>query len=1088
MLSVLQTCEPRPEILRGTFNPEVYTASLSPVLEFYRTGRQGIDEVYTDAETFFKEATFPTQGLRTTLTEVFARIAGDVSVPAIHRLETAFGGGKTHTLIACTHIAYKGKQLAHVTRDLLDGSLLPEPGSVSVVGIAGDQIPVHRPHGEDLAPYTLWGEIAYQVGGKALYNEVLEEATSYAAPGETFFRKVFGGRKVLVMLDELAQYAARLEAARPDGASQLAAFLMTLHGYARTNSGVAVILTLASAADAFARQTERLAQLISEVRGEETGESDALGIGEQAVRSVTSVVARDAVQVTPVLANEISAVLAKRLFKSIDFDAAKQTAERYAEMYERNAELLPDTATDSNAKDRMIATYPFHPTLIDFLNYKLAEAENFQGTRGVLRVLALVVRSLWQKQLSVPMIHACHIDLRSERVVNEILGRTGSPDLLVALTADVGSVDTGRLEARASNAELADRRNPHPEGHSLYEYTWKTVFLHSLVGRAEGVSSNLFGLTEAEALYAVSFPGMTPAQVLTALEEIPRTAFYLRFAEGKYFASDVPTINSVLARIRNQLRRQETYELINQTAAKIVQGVSGSIHVENLVRQPEDIPDGKGKPVLAVVAIDAETIDVEAMITTAGVNRPRIQQNTVILLAPVTVSVKKEREQTTLAAIDGSANRYEEARRRIEHIAKEVRALRKLTSDPHKYGINPKQLQEDEFKRMRAEREQGLQTAVAGAYTRLFFPSASGGVVEREIRTAGGESGRPFFETIRELLVRDGELLTAAHTSRSDVMNLAQIFFRTSSVVAIKELQERFLSYRSWPMLENPSVLEPIIRAGVSHGAWYIYRMGAESDSTPVELYDENGIPMGVDLMAGGYSLVTPQGAKQRGWLEEPGVSVSDVAADVLELLEQSGPWTVREIKQTIEKKYDELPSTHVHDAVSDLVRRGQVMFYQGSKDQEEAPELFSGVRAVFRPPGPDDVLITREQAEGRHWLETASGRPQISLGGAEGAKVLRGIIPRLGSLYNRGATTTIDHLTIGEIALPAGGRLSINLHDVTPEAMRSLGELFEVLGAVLQQSDLRESFLTVRDMDENCLFIAEVMAAQNEEPISHDD
>src|SRR5690606_6422936 len=247
-----------------------------------------------------------------------------------------------------------------------------DPGSVSVVGIAGDEIPVHKPQGEALVPYTLWGEIAYQIGGEELYAEVEAEATSYAAPGKPYFDKVFGGRKVLIMLDELAQYAARLEAARPDGAGQLAAFLMTLHGYARNHPGIAVVMTLASAADAFARQTKQLAQLISKVRGETVSEDDALIIGEQAVKGVASVVARDAVQITPVQAAEISSVFAKRLFVSVDREAAQAVAEEYMQMYRRNSSMLPDEAVSESYRQRMIAHYPFHPTLVDFLNVKLA--------------------------------------------------------------------------------------------------------------------------------------------------------------------------------------------------------------------------------------------------------------------------------------------------------------------------------------------------------------------------------------------------------------------------------------------------------------------------------------------------------------------------------------------------------------------------------------------------------------------------------------------------------------------------------------------------------------------------------------------
>ena len=230
MHSILRTCQPRTDLHTGSFNPEIFTASLSQVTDCYRGRATPIHTLYTDAEQFFREATYPTQGLCTVLAEVFGRLAGDNTMPAIHRLETAFGGGKTHALIALAHLGFRGNALAAVTHGLLDAQLLPVPGDVVVVGIAGDEIPVHKPHGTALVPYTLWGEIAYQIGGEALYRQVEAEATSYAAPGRTYFEAVLEHRKVLILLDELAQYAARLETAIPDGGDQLAALLMGLHG------------------------------------------------------------------------------------------------------------------------------------------------------------------------------------------------------------------------------------------------------------------------------------------------------------------------------------------------------------------------------------------------------------------------------------------------------------------------------------------------------------------------------------------------------------------------------------------------------------------------------------------------------------------------------------------------------------------------------------------------------------------------------------------------------------------------------------------------------------------------------------------
>lgn len=81
MKTVMEACTPRGSILQGTFNPEVFTAALGPVMQFYRSGSGAIDSIYTDAEAFFREATYPTEGMRQTLSSVFRRIAGALHLP-----------------------------------------------------------------------------------------------------------------------------------------------------------------------------------------------------------------------------------------------------------------------------------------------------------------------------------------------------------------------------------------------------------------------------------------------------------------------------------------------------------------------------------------------------------------------------------------------------------------------------------------------------------------------------------------------------------------------------------------------------------------------------------------------------------------------------------------------------------------------------------------------------------------------------------------------------------------------------------------------------------------------------------------------
>ena len=479
------------------------------------------------------------------------------------------------------------------------------------------------------------------------------------------------------MLDELAQYAARLEAARPNGAEQLAAFPLSLHGYARTHNGLVVVVTLVSQSDAFARQTRRIVDLLSHIRGSPLTKSEAEVIAERASRDAQSVVARDATAVVPVQAAELSGVLGKRLFTSVDPSAAEAAVRTYAELYERSSAALPDEAVQADYRDRIRAYYPFHPRFLHFLNTKLATVETFQGTRGVLRLLALVVRDIWTKQQSVPTVHTAHVNLREPRIVDEILGRTRSGELKTVLDTDVGGPDTGMLAAGRSRAEIADRSNSHPAGYPLHELAWRVVFLHSLVGRAEGLGSNLFGITERDALFETAFPGLTPPQVEASLREIENTAFY--------------NINRALAEIREGLRDEPVKQLLAATARKLVGAENGLFRVIPDVAAPEHITDNLGRPVLGIVSLDADHLDPVALIETKGPRETRTQQNIVFLLVPETVFLEGDRWS------EDRVQKANEARNRIVDLARTVLALRRLNDKPEDYGIRREQLDRDDF-------------------------------------------------------------------------------------------------------------------------------------------------------------------------------------------------------------------------------------------------------------------------------------------------------------------------------------------------------------------------------------------------------
>jgi hypothetical protein len=1096
--STFDTCRPRGDILAGTFNPEIFTASLSQVIDFYRGRATTLHNLYTDADAFLAEATYPTRGMRQVLFEVFGRLAGNNTLPAIHRLETGFGGGKTHTLIACAHLAYQGRDLRDLARSTLDTGEFPvsaqlgPPRGVTVVGIAGDRLPVVRARGDALVPATLWAEIARQVGGEELLAAAGAEALAPAAPGEDYFKLVLGGRKVLVMLDELAQYATRLHAVQPDGGAQVAAFLMGLHGYARDNPGVAVVLTLASQQDAFARETGQIRQRLAEVMGREVSADEAVQLSEKALKDTHSVVARDATPVTPVQAGEITRILAKRLFEAIDEAAAREAASTYAEMYRRNRATftLPEEASPPEEfQKRMAASYPFHPTLTDFLNKKLAMVETFQGTRGVLRVLAQTVRSLWHDRPAVlTMIHSCHINLRDPAVVSEILGRTGAGDLAGILNADVGGADTNKLEGGVSNAELADRKNRHPEGIPFHEYTWRSVFLHSLVGRDRGLASEAFGVDETQALFDVAQPGLPPSQVKTALEEIRKSAYYLHHDDkaGRYYASPEVSVNVVLARIRRSLGTEPVRQLLAATARKVVKEGISEFLVKHDVRNPEDVPDRPGRPVLALVRLDAGVVDVNALVTTQAPSQARTQQNTVLLLVPDTVTLQPAAgdQKALFGGPDEAARAAYEA---LEDLAREVQALRTLHERPQDHGISRARLAEQQFEPRLKERENALVGAVTAAYSSLWFPSAASGQVDRrDVKVAGGgEGGANVVEAVRAALLGTGELLTADGVNLGVLNDLARLFFvPPADTVTVARVRDNFLDRRDWPMLDGAGVLEKVVRSGVEKGVWCLYRMGGPDSARPAEFYSrqKGPLPYQLDLARGEYGLVTPEGAKKRGWDEDKdrpdARKVEEWVKDVL-VHAEGGALTVADLAAKVVEGHGEVPAKDVREAVVTLARENTLVggLYEGTPTQAEKPaKIVRGALATLHTPADGEVVITRAKIAERGWDDDGHA---FRLSGHEGAVRLVPLLRRVGQFYSRGAKTTVTMLDVVDLKLPEGGRLRIALEEVPPESMRLLGELFETLDRVAKVGEKTEGHLEIADPDPGCPFLQQLQKAE---------
>ena len=415
--------------------------------------------------------------------------------------------------------------------------------------------------------------------------------------------------------------------------------------------------------------------------------------------------------------------------------------------------------------------------------------------------------------------------------------------------------------------------------------------------------------------------GLTPPQVEAALREIENTAFYLRFDRdnGRYFASLEPSINRALAEIREGLRDEPVKQLLAATARKVVGAENGLFRVIPDVAAPEHITDNFGSPVLGIVSLDADRLEPVAVIETKGSRETRVQQNIVFLLVPETVFLEGDQWS------EDRVQRANESRNRIADLARTVLALRRLNDKPEDYGIRREQLDRDDFGARRKERELALQTAVTGLYRVLCFASASSGtVVQKEISPAAGEGGAAVLFEIQKLLKSEGEMVTADRaTTNEALISLGKLFFNVSQTPALVKLREAFLCNRRWPVLEQAGLFDQIVREGVAKGHWCLFDMGGPERVKPEQFYSrETGeVPFDADLDGAGWLLVSPAGAKQRGWGAEARIEVATVIPWVVSIIGDAGSTTAGAVAAKVTEQHGEVPTNTVLQAIDQSCR-----------------------------------------------------------------------------------------------------------------------------------------------------------------------
>jgi predicted AAA+ superfamily ATPase len=398
--TIFSACRPKEDVLLGTMADAEFAADLAQVLR----GEAPVQ--YSDPLRFFSN-TYPTRGLKELLANVCARLSQGKGAGSIFRLDTSYGGGKTHGLIALVHTVRSGRLIPDIA-DFVDPALLPT-GHVRIAAYDGENADPSngRKMGSDLLAYTPWGEIAIQLAGPEGYARIRKSDEQRNAPGADTLRELFGAEPTLILLDELSVYLRKVQS-MPAARGQLTAFLTALFKAVESTPNAVLVYTLAvgrdgKAQDAYAQENQFLA--------EKMGEAE-------------SVSARKATLLNPTEDDETVLVLRRRLFETIDEGLAAQAVAAYRSQWNAQRDSIPVEAMRPGIVDAFRRSYPFHPEVLDTLTGKTATLTNFQRVRGMLRLLARTVGLLWKTQPSdATAIHVHHIDPGFGQIHQEFVTR-----------------------------------------------------------------------------------------------------------------------------------------------------------------------------------------------------------------------------------------------------------------------------------------------------------------------------------------------------------------------------------------------------------------------------------------------------------------------------------------------------------------------------------------------------------------------------------------------------------------------------------------------------------------------------------------
>lgn len=771
---------PHKDVASGRYQQAEFAADLWQV----HLGEGGAE--YRDPVEFFRR-TFLTESLKRLLVGAVQRLSGKAGDPVV-QLQTNFGGGKTHSMLALYHL-FSGAPV----KDLVGvDAVLKDAGTTSVakakrVVLVGNKISPGNPvtKSDGTVVRTLWGELAWQLGGKRAFARVAADDEKATSPGDVL-RELFKEHgPCLLLIDEWVAYARQLhdQSDLPAGSFETQfSFAQALTESAKLAGNCLLVISLPASDTAASPHAQADDVEVGGVRGRE------------ALDRLRNVIGRVESSWRPASAEEGFEIVRRRLFEPLisaeQFKQRDVIAREFFDLYRAQKAEFPPECGDSEYEKRLTAAYPIHPEVFDRLYTDWSTLVKFQRTRGVLRLMAAVIHSLWEKGDRNPLILPSMIPIDDPRVQFE-LTRYLPDSWMPIIEKDIDGANSLPLRIDGEAPNLGKL-------HACRRVA-RTVYL----GSAPLTSAAHRGLEDRRIRLGCVMPGESPNVFGDALRRLAGAATYLYQDGPRYWYSTQPTVTKLAEDRAEQLRRNPDAiaDEIERRVRADLRNKGDFARVHDMAKAGSDVPDDMEARLIVLspevpyskeAGNAAETV-AKAIIESRG-NSPRLYRNTLAFLAA---------DKVRLQDLDEAVRKF--------------LAWRSILDEADALNL-------DRHQRTQAETQQKVADGVAASripetYYWLLVPEQKGpqGNVEwNAIRLSGSEA-----LAVRASKKMKGDDLLIALLGPSILRKqLDDIPLWRGDNVSIRQLVDDFARYLYLPRLTSPAVLIESIRAGVASLAW----------------------------------------------------------------------------------------------------------------------------------------------------------------------------------------------------------------------------------------------------------------------------